>query len=113
MMFLFSDLYVTVSPNDTLTMAGQNISLSCTFCSNIQNVTVKWMQENMTVSSKKDSRVKITQISSTNFLTITNIQANDAGEYRCKARSLETGLFDVSSPGQVSVHCKCVVYFIG
>ena len=106
MVFVFSDVHVTMSPNDTSAVEGQNTSLSCEFCSNLQNVTVNWMHGSQTVSSKHD-RFVIETNHNKSTLSILNLQASDVGEYRCNASSREMGVSGLSTPGHVSLQCKC------
>ena len=103
---VFSDVDITVPPNDTTVREGQNASLSCEFSSNLENVTVVWWRGNQKVPLT-DGRFKVERHGSKSVLTIIDVQASDAGEYRCNASSPDKGLSEESTPGQVSLQCKC------
>ena len=102
---LFSDLHITVPPNDTTVRDGQNVSLSCEFSSNLKNVTVVWWRGEERVNLTEGRFVVVKQ-GSKSILTIMDVQASDAGAYRCNASSPEKGLSEESTPGQVSLKCK-------
>ena len=104
MLFVFSDLQVTVGPTDTAARPGKKVSLSCQFSSNLLDVTVSWWRGNQILSAT-DVRVLILNEGSKSILTIMNLQTSDVGEYTCKASS-PVGLSDVSTPGHVSLQCK-------
>ena len=109
---VFSDVDITVPPNDTVVSEGQNVSVSCEFSSNLENVTVVWWRGNEKVPLT-DGRFVVVSQGSKSILIITDVQASDAGEYRCNASSPEKGLSEVSTPGQVSLQCKCISVGVG
>ena len=108
----FSDVDITVPPNDTTVREGQNVSLSCEFSSNLNNVTVVWWRGEKRVNLS-EGRFVVARQGSKSVLTIMDVQVNDAGEYRCNASSPEKGLSEESTPGQVSLQCKCSAVHVG
>ena len=107
---MFSDVDITRGPDDKAVQEGQNVSLSCNVSSNL-NVTVSWMRGTQKVSPL-DGRYVLVRQDSKFTLIIINAQPGDAGEYRCNASSPEKGLYEVSTPGQVSLNCKCMVQYL-
>lgn len=82
----------------------ENITLSCVASSNT-NVTITWFLEDKQISETYN-RISITTNGFVSNITIAYAKASDVGLYTCNATSAETGLSDVSTPGEVTVNCK-------
>ena len=92
---------ITTHPENEDIKEGGNVTFSCNYTAN-PLPTTSWTKDESPVTN--DSRISYSAVN--NVLTITNVNRNDRGQYKCVA-SNELGK-DMSKAAKLNVKCKFI-----